>query len=192
MSGLEQRKRAGGRSWKLNRRPPYSLEVEQIGDRFERVPDDQPEMLPAELTAEQTTMEETVELPVQSQKQIQPDEERELQEEKPMEPELDNPAEERNNGDEESVEEKGGQKQAPPPEASTNLSTVDPREKLEMEETQLSQRAESVAKEPEVEPTQPAEESLPTVAEKGVAAEEPGAEEGSTEEPKSCDKSQSE
>ncbi|CAL1671676.1 unnamed protein product [Lasius platythorax] len=77
------------------------------------------------------------------------------------------------------------------PEASTNLSTLDPREKLEMEETQLSQRAESVAKEPEVESTQSAEESLPTVAEEGVAAEEPGAEERSTEEPKSCDKSQS-
>ncbi|KMQ90508.1 hypothetical protein RF55_9734 [Lasius niger] len=78
------------------------------------------------------------------------------------------------------------------PEASTNLFTLDPREKLEMEPTQRSQRAKSVAKEPEVEPTQPAEESLPTVAEEGVAVEEPGAEEGRAEKPKTCDKSQSE
>ncbi|CAL1672194.1 unnamed protein product [Lasius platythorax] len=59
------------------------------------------------------------------------------------------------------------------PEASTNLLTLDPREEPEMEATQCSQRAESVAKAAEVEPTQPAEESLPTLAEEGVAAESP-------------------
>ncbi|KMQ83547.1 hypothetical protein RF55_19715, partial [Lasius niger] len=78
------------------------------------IPDDQPEMLPAEETAEQTTMEEAVELPKQSQEQIQPDEKPELQEEKPEEPELDNPVEKRNDGDEESAGEKGGPEQVPP------------------------------------------------------------------------------
>ncbi|KMQ88484.1 4fe-4s-binding protein [Lasius niger] len=46
MSGLEQRKRADERSWKLNRRPPFSLEVKRIGDHCER--------------AEVQTMEEAV------------------------------------------------------------------------------------------------------------------------------------
>ncbi|KMQ86620.1 hypothetical protein RF55_14347, partial [Lasius niger] len=36
MSGEEQGKPQGGRSWKLNRRPPYSLEVKRIGDHCER------------------------------------------------------------------------------------------------------------------------------------------------------------
>ncbi|CAL1681247.1 unnamed protein product [Lasius platythorax] len=36
MSGEEQGKPQGERSWKLNRRPPYSLEVKRIGDRCER------------------------------------------------------------------------------------------------------------------------------------------------------------
>ncbi|KMQ91521.1 hypothetical protein RF55_8601 [Lasius niger] len=65
-------------------------------------------------------------------------------------------------------------------------------EEPEMEATQCSQRAESVAKAAEVEPTQPAEESLPTLAEEGVAAEEPGNEEGRAEKTKACDETQAE
>ncbi|CAL1672776.1 unnamed protein product [Lasius platythorax] len=78
------------------------------------------------------------------------------------------------------------------PEASTNSFTPDPREEPEMEATQCSQRAKSVAEDPEVEPTQPAEESLPTLAEEGVAAEEPGNEKGRAEKTKACDETQAE
>ncbi|KMQ83146.1 hypothetical protein RF55_20797, partial [Lasius niger] len=55
-----------------------------------------------------------------------------------------------------------------------------------------SQRAESVAEDPEVEPTQPAEESLPILAEENVAAEQPGNEEGRAEETKAGDETQAE
>ncbi|KMQ91149.1 nuclear pore complex protein nup214 [Lasius niger] len=36
MNKEEQRNQAGKKSWKLNRRQPYSLEVKQIGDRYIR------------------------------------------------------------------------------------------------------------------------------------------------------------
>ncbi|KMQ84314.1 hypothetical protein RF55_17978 [Lasius niger] len=57
MSGEEQRKRAEGKSWKLNRRPPYLLEVKRIGDP------NLTDMLPANVDA----MEEEVEVPMASQ-----------------------------------------------------------------------------------------------------------------------------